>query len=104
MEKSPAMQPLLTRCLAVDIKLMAEDIIFKIESILPHIKIYDNNGKDISDDSLKQEVFDFMKSDEFLKDPRMKGKEKSMSIRLFTKIYMFRYAGLPNWKELAFCL
>jgi hypothetical protein len=32
MEKSTAMQPLLTRCQAVDIKLMAEDIIFKIES------------------------------------------------------------------------
>lgn len=104
MEKSPAMQPLLTRCTAVDIKLMAEDIIYKIESILPHIKIYDNKGKDISDDNMKQEVFDFMKSDEFMKDPRLKGKEKSLSIRLFTKIYMFRYAGLPNWKELAFCL
>lgn len=104
LEKSPAMAPLLTRCTAVDIKLMAKDIIFKIESILPHIKIYDNSGKDISNDTLKQEVFDFMKSDAFLKDPRLKGKEKSLSIRLLTKIYMFRYANLPNWKELAFCL
>ena len=104
LEKSPAMAPLLTRCTAVDIKLMAEDIIYKIESILPHIKIYNNSGKDITNEQLKQEVFDFMKSEEFLKDPRIKGKEKSLSIRLFTKIYLFRYANLPNWKELAFCL
>lgn len=104
LEKSPAMAPLLTRCTAVDIKLMAEDIIYKIESILPHIKIYNNSGKDITNEQMKQEVFEFMKSDEFLKDPRLKGKEKSLSIRLFTKIYLFRYAGLPNWKELAFCL
>ena len=104
MEKSPAMQPLLTRCTAVDIKLMAEDIIFKIESILPHIKIYDNHGKDITNEELKQEVFEFMKSDAFMKDPRLKGKEKSLSIRLYEKMYLFRFAGLPNWKELSFCL
>lgn len=103
MEKSTAMQPLLTRCQAVDIKLMAEDIIFKIESILPSMKIYDNKGHDVSNDALKQEVLEFMKSDEFLKDPRVKGKEKIISIRLFQNIYMLRYAGLPNWKELAFC-
>jgi hypothetical protein len=82
---------------------MAEDIIFKIESILPSMKIYDNKGHDVSNDALKQEVLEFMKSDEFLKDPRVKGKEKIISIRLFQNIYMLRYAGLPNWKELAFC-
>ena len=103
LEKNSAMQPLLTRNLSVDIKLMAEDIMFKLESILPNMPIYDNRGKDVSNDELKKEVLDYMKSDEFLKDPRIKGKEKLISIRLFHNIYMFRYANLPDWKELAFC-
>lgn len=103
LEKNSAMQPLLTRNLAVDIKLMAEDIMLKIESILPTMHIYDNRGKDVSNDEIKKEVLEYMKSDEFLKDPRIRGKEKLISIRLFHNIYMFRYANLPDWKELAFC-
>jgi hypothetical protein len=43
-----------------------------------------------------------MSSEEFMNDPRIR--EKNISFRLFDKIYMFRYAGLPNWKELAYCV
>ena len=48
----------------------------------------------------KQEVFNYISSDTFLNDPRMKGKK--ISFRLFQNVYKLRYANLPNWKELAF--
>lgn len=102
MMKNSAMAPLLTRCTYVDIDLMAKDVIYRMESILPHMKIYDRSGKDISDPELKKEVFEYMSSPEYLDDPRMKGKKISM--RLYQRIYSFRYAGLPKWKELAFCI
>lgn len=102
MMKNPAMAPLLTRCTYVDIDLMAHDVIYRMESILPHMKIYDRSGKDISDPEIKKEVFDYISSPEFLEDPRVKGKKLSM--RLYQRIYSFKYAGLPKWKELAFCL
>lgn len=102
MMKNPAMAPLLTRCTYVDIDLMAHDVIYRMESILPHMKIYDRSGKDISNPEMKKEVFDYISSPEFLEDPRVKGKKLSM--RLYQRIYSFRYAGLPKWKELAFCL
>ena len=102
LEKSPSMQALLGRCTAVDIQLMASDIILRIESVLPQKKIYNTRGQDISDPAIKEEVFEFMKSPEFMEDPRIKN--ANISFRLFDKIYMFRYAGLPNWKEMAYCV
>lgn len=93
---------LLTRCTAVDINLLAEEVILRMESVLPSIKIYSSRGQDITNDDMKQEVFDYISSSEFLEDPRIKGKQ--ISFRLFNKAYMFRYACLPNWKELSFCI
>lgn len=93
---------LLTRCTAVDINLLAEEVILRMESVLPSIKIYSSRGHDITNDEMKQEVFDYISSSEFLEDPRIKGKQ--ISFRLFNKAYMFRYACLPNWKELSFCI
>lgn len=100
--KSAFEDALLTRVTAVDINLMAEEVILRMESVLPSIKIYNTRGQDITDNEIKQEVFDYISSKEFLEDPRIKGKQ--ISFRLFNKAYMFRYAGLPDWKELSFCI
>ena len=62
--------------------------------------MYDTRGRDITNPELKQEVFNYISSDTFLKDPRVAGQR--ISFRLFQNVYKFRYANLPNWKELAF--
>lgn len=93
---------LLTRCMCVDIKLMASEVILRMESCLPHIKVYDMDGRDITNEEIKKETFDWISSDEYLNDPRIKDKE--ISFRLFNKVYMYRYARLGNWKELSFCV
>lgn len=97
---------LLTRCTCIDIVLSAQGVMKRMETVLPHIKVYKSlgargsEGKDITDESLKNEVFEFMKSDEFLKNPRVRGKE--LNFRTFDQIYKLKWAGLPNWKERAF--
>lgn len=97
---------LLTRCTCIDVVLSAQGVMKRLETILPHIKIYKamgargSEGKDITDEGLKQEVFDFMNSDEFLKNPKVRGKE--LNFRTFDGIYKMRYAGLENWKERAY--
>jgi hypothetical protein len=100
--RSPAMAPLLTRCNTVDIQLTREEVITKMEVALPGMHIYDARGKDITKDDLKTEVFEYIKSPEFLNDPRLSGKQ--ISFRIFHQAYKFRYAGFPNWKELSFCV
>lgn len=102
LEKNASMQALIGRGTNVDIQLLASDVILRIESVLPNKKVFNARGQDITNPEIKQEVFDFMSSDEFMNDPRIR--EKNISFRLFDKIYMFRYAGLPNWKELAYCV
>lgn len=97
-----------TRCITLDITLRAEDVINRIRTCLPNIKIYKaikrrgdlDESKDITDEAIKKEVFDFMISDEYRKDPRFGDKE--INFRTFNKIYMLRHAELPNWKRLAF--
>lgn len=97
---------LLTRCTCIDIVLSAQGVMKRMETVLPHIKVYKSlgargsEGKDITDPALKQEVFDFMKSDEFMKNPKVRGKE--LNFRTFDQIYKLRWAGLENWKERAF--
>ncbi len=97
---------LLTRCTCIDIVLSAQGVMKRMETILPRIKIYKSLGakgsdvKDITDPALKQEVFDFMKSDEFMKNPKVRG--KSLNFNVFDKIYKLRWSGLENWKERAF--
>jgi hypothetical protein len=76
-----------------------------METILPQIKIYKDmdakgEGKDITDEEIKEEVFDFICSDEFLKNPKVRGKE--LNYKIFSQIYKLKYADLPKWKELAF--
>lgn len=93
---------LLTRCMRVDIKLLASEVILRMESCLPHIKIYNMDGVDITNEDIKKEVFKWISSEEYLNDPRIRGKE--ISFRLFSKCYMYRYAKLPMWQELCFCV
>ena len=97
---------LLTRCTCVDIVLSAQGVMKRIATVLPYIKVYKSmgargsEGKDITDEEIKQEVFDFMNSDTFLKDPRIRGKE--LNFRTFDQIYKLR-VGLPEkWQKLAY--
>lgn len=102
LQKKAAMAPLLTRCTTVDIQLTPEEVVTKIEAALPYMKIYNTRGDDITNDDIKVEVFDYVKSDDFLKDSRLEG--KPLSFRCYMNAYKFRYAGLPNWKELSFSI
>lgn len=88
------------RCVNVDINLLAKDVILRIQTMLPHVEVFDARGRDMTNPELKQEVFNYISSDTFLKDPRVAGQR--ISFRLFQNVYKFRYANLPNWKELAF--
>lgn len=91
---------ILTRCSQVDINLLASEVMLRMKSVLPSIKVYNARGQDITKPDIKQEVFDYISSETFLKDPRMKGKK--ISFRLFNNTYKLRYGGSPKWKELAF--
>ncbi len=91
---------LLTRCTFVDIILSARDVVKRIKTVLPFIKIYDAKGVNYATEENKQIVFDWISSDEFLEDSRMRGKE--VNFRMFNQIYSFYHAGLSNWKELSF--
>lgn len=91
---------ILTRCSQVDINLLAHEVILRMKSVLPTIKVFNARGQDITKPDIKQEVFDYISSETFLKDPRMKGKK--ISFRLFNNTYKLRYGGSPKWKELAF--
>ena len=102
LNRKAAMAPLLTRCTTVDINLTPEEVVRKMEVALPGMKIYNTRGDDITNAALKQEVFEYISSPEFLNDPRLDG--KPLSFRCFISSYKFRYAGLPNWKELSFCI
>lgn len=91
---------ILTRCSQVDINLLASEVMLRMKSVLPSIKVFKANGQDITDPAIKQEVFDYISSESFLKDPRMKGKK--LNFRLFNNVYKLRYGGSPKWKDLAF--
>lgn len=91
---------ILTRCSQVDINLLAHEVILRMKSVLPTIKVFNAKGQDITKPDIKQEVFEYISSETFLKDPRMKGKK--ISFRLFNNTYKLRYGGSPKWKELAF--
>ena len=91
---------ILSRCTVIDIVLRAKDVINRIETVLPHIKVYDIDGKNYATPEGKKIVFDFISSDEFLQNPRMRGKE--VNFRLFNQVYAYWAAGFENWKDLAF--
>ena len=91
---------LLTRCDLVDIKVTRDEVLTRIRYLLPEIKIYDANGKNISKAGLKKEVFRWISSPTFLNDRRMKN--KALDFRVFIKAYKARFANLPNWKQMAF--
>lgn len=80
---------LLTRCTCIDVVLSAQGVMKRIETVLPYIKVYKamgargSEGKDITDEEIKKEVFEFMNSDEFLKDPRVRGKD--LNFRVFDR-------------------
>jgi hypothetical protein len=89
-----------TRCDFVEVSVTREDMLQRIEALLPEIKIYNANGTDITRDKPKQDVFKWISSPDFLEDPRMEG--KPVDFRLFIKAYKARFAKLPEWKEMAF--
>lgn len=95
---------LLNKCTCIDIIIAAQNSMKRLETILSRVKIYktfDSKGtigKDITDEDTKLEVFDYMCSDEFVKNPKRRGKESTF--RTFDSIYKVCYAGLDNWKEL----
>lgn len=91
---------LVTRCDFVEVSVTREDMLQRIEALLPEIKIYNANGTDITRDKPKQDVFKWISSPDFLEDPRMEG--KPVDFRLFIKAYKARFAKLPEWKEMAF--
>jgi hypothetical protein len=98
-------EALLTRCNIIDITLSSKDIITRMATVLDHIEIYATKRENdkpinITRPEMVKEVFNYLKSDEFLKDPRLKG--KTISFRLLNKVYIFKYAGEKNWKEMAF--
>lgn len=93
-------EAILTRCTQVDINLLASEVIMRMKSVLPSIKVFNARGQDITKEDIKEEVFEYISSETFLKDPRMKGKK--ISFRLFNNTYKLRYGGSPKWKELAF--
>lgn len=91
---------LLTRCDLVDIKVSRDEVLTRIRYLLPEIKIYDANGKNISKSGLKKDVFRWISSPTFLNDRRMRN--KAIDFRVFIKAYKARYANMPNWKQMAF--
>lgn len=91
---------ILTRCSQVDINLLASEVMLRMKSVLPSIKVYNARGQDITKPDIKQEVFDYISSETFLKDPRCKGKK--LNFRLFNMVYKLCWGGSPKWKELAF--
>lgn len=91
---------LLTRCSVVDISISNDEVIERLDSLLPDFKIFDVRGKNISNKKMMREVFDWISSEEFRNHPRMTG--KNLDFRLFIKAYKARYAKIPKWKEMAF--
>ena len=91
---------LLTRCDLVDIKVTRDEVLTRIRYLLPEIKIYDTNGKNISKTGLKKEVFRWISSPAFLNDRRMRN--KPIDFRVFIKAYKARFANISNWKQMAF--
>ena len=102
LEKEPT---ILDNCTNIDIIETAKNSLMKLETILPHLKFYktlDSKGsvvKDITLDDVKQDVFNFINSDAFLKNPKIRGKE--ITYRIFDEVYKLRYAELDNWKDIA---
>lgn len=96
-------EALVTRTQAVEIWLSNEEILKRLEGILPHFTILDRGNRDIGTPELKKRVFDWISSKEFLEDPRMQG--KSLNFRLFLNTYRALYAtddGSEDWKQVAF--
>ena len=97
---------LLNSCTYVDIVESAGSTIKRLETELPNLKVFqitgtkDSSVKDITKEDIKNEVFDYISSDEFLKSPKVRG--KVINYRVFQAIYKLKYANLDNWKSLAF--
>lgn len=96
-------EALVTRCHTVEVSLTNQEILDRLEGLLDDFKIYDANNRDISDDDMKREVFDWISSEEFLNDERIQG--KLLNFRLFVNTYKALYAmgdGSDDWKQVAF--
>lgn len=93
-------EALLTRCTVTEVNLNQQQILNRLKQVLGKMKITGNNGQDITNSKIKTEVFNWISSDKFLKDPRFKG--KTVSFRLFINTYKQCYAGNDDWKEMSF--
>lgn len=96
-------EALVTRCHTVEVLLSNEEILDRLGGLLANFKIYDANNQDITDEDMKNEVFDWISSDEYLSDERMQG--KTLNFRLFVNTYKALYANgddSDDWKQVAF--
>jgi len=91
---------LLTRCSVVDISINKEEFLERLNALLPDFKIYDARGKSIAEERMKEEVYEWISSDEFLNHPKML--DNNLDFRMFIKAYKARYAKIPMWKEMSF--
>lgn len=91
---------LLTRCSVVDISINNDEFLERLSALLPALKIYNARGKNIAENKMKEEVYDWISSDDFLNHPKMQG--NSLDFRTFIKAYKARYAKIPLWKEMSF--
>lgn len=91
---------LLTRCSVVDISVTNEEVIERLGALLPNFQIFDARGKSITNMKMKEEVYEWISSNDFLEHPKMRG--KNVDFRMFIKAYKARYAKIPMWKEMSF--
>lgn len=94
---------LLTRCQVIDVTLDAKGIISRMETILPTLRYYkarcvDGNKVEITNEQDKQEVFEYLKTDEVQRRLAAKGEE--FSIRTLIKACKLKTSLPDMWKEL----
>lgn len=94
---------LLTRCQVIDVTLDSKGIIARMETILPKIRYYrarciDGEKVEMTNERDKQEVMDYLKTDEAQAVLSSKGEE--LSIRTLIKACKLKSTLPDMWKEL----
>ena len=90
------------RCAFLDIVFSAKDVIKRLETILPSLKIFkalspNGNEKDITNEDLKAETLNYMKSETFMKNPNIRGKE--ITYRIFQNLYKLKWANVIDFEK-----
>lgn len=73
-----------------------------METILPSLKIFkalspNGNEKDITNEDLKTETLNYMKSETFMKNPNIRGKE--ITYRIFQNLYKLKWANVIDFEK-----